>query len=85
MNTALDCVPCLLRQALESVRLVSKDPVVHEQVMREVLHWAEEMDLNQSPPAMAQRIHRRLRELPDIEDPYLAAKTQQNQISQITT
>jgi len=49
--------------------------------MREVLHWTEEMDLHQSPPAMAQRIHRRLREITGIEDPYLAAKTQQNRIS----
>ncbi len=46
--------------------------------MREVLHWTEEMDLNQSPPAMAQRIHRRLREITGIDDPYLAAKTRQN-------
>jgi hypothetical protein len=60
---------------------VSTDPVVHEQVMREVLHWAEEMDLNQSPPAMAQRIHRRLREITGIDDPYLAAKTRLNRIA----
>ncbi len=49
--------------------------------MREVLHWTEEMDLNQSPPAMAQRIHRRLREITGIDDPYLAAKTRQNCIA----
>lgn len=81
MNTSLDCIPCLLRQALEAVRLVSADPVVHEQVMREVLQWAKEMDLNQSPPALAQRIHRRLREITGIGDPYLAAKTRLNRIS----
>jgi len=81
MNTSLDCIPCLLRQALEAARLVSADPVVHEQVIREILHWAAEMDLNQSPPFMAQRIHRRLREITGIDDPYLAAKTRLNRIS----
>lgn len=81
MNTSLDCIPCLLRQALEAARLVSADSAIHEQVMREVLNWAEEMDLKQSPPAMAQRIHRRLREITGIDDPYLSVKTRQNQIS----
>jgi len=66
---------------LEAARLASVDPVVHEQIMREVLHWAEEMDLNQSPPVMAQRIHRRLREITGIDDPYLAAKNRQNCIA----
>jgi damage-control phosphatase, subfamily I len=74
MNTSLDCIPCLLRQALEAARLVSDDPVFHEQVMREVLGWVKEIDLTQSPPAMAQRIHRRLRQITGIEDPYLSAK-----------
>ncbi|MBN1303645.1 MAG: DUF89 family protein [Anaerolineales bacterium] len=81
MNTSLDCIPCLLRQALEAARQVSKDPALHEQVVREVLQWAGEMDLNQSPPAVAQRFHRRLREITGIEDPYLEAKTQQNRIA----
>lgn len=49
--------------------------------MHEVLHWVEEMDMKQSPPAMAQRIHRRLRQITGIDDPYLAVKTRQNRIS----
>lgn len=80
MHTSLDCVPCLLRQALEASRLVSADPGIHKQIMREVLHWAYQMDLNQSPPFMAQHFHRRLRELTGITDPYRAAKRQANQV-----
>jgi damage-control phosphatase, subfamily I len=77
----LDCLPCILRQALEAARLVSDDPVFQEQVMREVLHWSEEMDLNQPPPAMAQRIHRRLRAIMGIDDPYFSAKAHHNRIA----
>ena len=40
MNTSLDCIPCLFRQALEAVRLITDAPVIHERVMREILHWA---------------------------------------------
>ncbi len=69
MKTSLDCIPCLLKQALVAARLISADPVIHEQILLEALRWSEEMDLNQSPPAMAQRIHRRLRELTGTDDP----------------
>ncbi len=81
MKTSLDCIPCLLRQTLEAARLVSADPAVHEQLMREVLRWTAEMDLNQSPPAMAQRIHRRLRAITGQDDPYLEAKTRHNHLA----
>lgn len=81
MNTSLDCIPCLLRQTLDAAKLVSADPAVHEQVMRDTLHWVKDMDLSQSPPVIAQRIHRRLREITGVDDPYLAAKTRQNCIA----
>lgn len=81
MHTSLDCIPCILRQALQAARLASTDPVVHEQIMREVLHWAIDMDMNQSPPQMAQRIHRRLRQITGENDPYFAPKARLNDIS----
>lgn len=81
MKTSLDCIPCLLRQSLDAARLVSPYPSVHEQIIRDVLHWTGEMDLNQSPPAIAQRIHRRLRELVGVTDPYREAKNWQNRVA----
>lgn len=81
MKTSLDCIPCILRQSLDAARMVSKDPKVHENILREVLGWAGEMDLSQSPPAMAQRIHRRLREIAGVDDPYRETKDWQNFIA----
>lgn len=78
MKTSLDCIPCLIRQALEAARLVSTDSAVHEHIIRDVLRWGGEMDLDQSPPAMSQRIHRRLRELTGADDPYRDAKDRLN-------
>lgn len=46
--------------------------------MRKILHWAGGMDLNQSPPAVAQYIHRQLHQITGIADPYRAAKARQN-------
>jgi uncharacterized protein with ATP-grasp and redox domains len=81
MKTSLDCIPCLLRQSLDAARLVSTNPSVHEHVIRVALGWAVEMDLNQSPPAMAQRIHRRLREITGVDDPYRETKDWQNRLA----
>ena len=81
MNTALDCIPCLLRQALEAARMVSADPAVHEATLRDVLHRASEMDLGAPPPAVAQKIHRRLRQITGLADPYRAVKDWHNRLA----
>ncbi len=74
MKISLDCIPCFVRQALDAARLASPDPGIHERILREVLLWAAEMDMNQTAPAMGQRIHRRLREIVGSEDPYRVTK-----------
>ena len=81
MKTSLDCIPCIVRQALDAARLVSTNPAVHEQILREVLDWTGEMDLDQTPPVIAQRIHRRLREITGVYDPYREAKDRHNRIA----
>ncbi len=81
MKTYLDCVPCFLRQSLEAARIVSQDVQLHERTVREVLRLAAELDLGESPPFVAQRIHRRLRELTGAEDPYRSAKTRFNRMA----
>lgn len=74
MKTCLDCIPCFVRQALEAARFVTDEPALQEQVLREVLALVAKLDLRQSPPAVAQSIHRRLRELTGRDDPYAHVK-----------
>ena len=81
MKTTLDCIPCFVRQALEAARMVSDETAVHERIVREVLRWTSEMDLTQSPPVLAQRIHRRLREIAGSTDPYLEEKAHFNRMA----
>ena len=81
MKTCLDCVPCFLRQSLEAVRGVSEDVRVHEQIVRDVLRMTAELDLERPPPFVAQAIHRRLRELTGVKDPYQAAKRHFNRMA----
>jgi uncharacterized protein with ATP-grasp and redox domains len=61
--------------------MVSDDPAVHEQIIREVFGWISKMDLADSPPALAQRIHTRLREVSGVDDPYAKDKREHNQLA----
>jgi len=81
MKTFLDCIPCLIRQSLDSVRLVTPDEAVHRQVVREVLQATSRMDLDQPPAAMAQIVHRRIRELCRNGDPYRSSKDRFNRLA----
>jgi len=74
VRTSLQCVPCLVRQALEAASFVVPDNSVRERVLRETLRSLAESDFILSPPALAQIIHRRLRDISGSDDPYRAAK-----------
>jgi len=81
MKTFFDCIPCIVRQTLDSVRLATPDETVHERVLREVLRIAAEMDLHQTPPEMAQWIHRRIRKHVGQSDPYRQIKDRFNRMA----
>lgn len=80
MQTALDCVPCLVRQSLDASRAVSDDPAVHREVVRDMLRWTAEEDLGGSPVLLGQRLHRRIRALTGVADAYRAEKDRHNDI-----
>jgi len=74
-------MPCLLRQALEAVRMATDDPDVQRQVMRQALSFLADANLHESPPRMAQQLHRLVREETGAEDPYREAKARHNAIA----
>jgi len=81
MKTTLDCIPCFVRQSLNAVRMVTTDPALQERFLREVLQWMVHIDMHLPPPVMAQRIHRRLKEIVGNPDPYFAVKRQSNRMA----
>ena len=81
MKTYFDCIPCAVRQVLDAVRMITDDEAVHEKVLRESLGMWQTMDLRQSPPEMAQKIHRFLREATGVADPYYEVKQRYNRLA----
>ena len=81
MNTYLDCVPCFLRQSLEAARATTEKVDLHERIVRDVLLMTAELRLDRPPALVGQAIHRRLRELTGVNDPYRAAKKHFNRLA----
>jgi uncharacterized protein with ATP-grasp and redox domains len=61
--------------------MVVPDDIERKRLMHNVLEWMSDIDLDASPPAAVQMIHRRLRGLLPSNDPYRAAKDRQNNLA----
>jgi len=74
MRTFLTCIPCIVRQTLEAVQLVTDSEQIQHRALRDVLRLLAEADLEQSPPHIVQMAQRRVRAVVGVEDPYRRAK-----------
>ncbi len=81
MKTHFDCIPCAIRQVLDSIRMITDDEVMHEKVLRKALGLWHDMDMRESPPAVARKVHRMLREMTGVADPYLELKQRYNRLA----
>ncbi len=74
MRTALACLTCHLRMAVEvAERVFADDPQAQERLVRDALRIAADADLERPPPMIAAAIQRRVRQLCG-GDPYAAIK-----------
>ena len=74
MQSSLTCVPCVVRQTLEAVRLATDNERIQHRVLCDVLRLLAEAGLEQSPPHIVQIAQRRIRTIVGVEDPYRRAK-----------
>ncbi len=70
-----------MRQALEAMRFSTDDVSLQQRFMREIFLCAADLDFAQAPPSFAQKIHRRLRDITDVKDPYLKVKQSFNSLA----
>ena len=78
MELNLDCIPCLQRQALKAIREVTDDHVKQEEILREVIDTLIETDWHKTPPELAHRIHKIVRDRTQNPDPYEKLKKESN-------
>ncbi|MDD3925179.1 MAG: ARMT1-like domain-containing protein [bacterium] len=81
MITTVECLPCLLRQAIDTMQRFDVPLTDQQAVMQEIMYVLSTMDVRQSAPAMAQRIHRLIRVRVGDDDPYRAIKDESNALA----
>ena len=78
MRIYLDCLPCLLRQALEAARAATKDENIHRQVINSVAGIIPQFSLGLRPPEIAQQGYRLIYRITGNSDPFRQAKVEAN-------
>ena len=81
MITSVDCLPCLVRQAIDTAKRVGMPPSGQQTLVQEVLHLLSTVDLRQPSPLIGQRIQRLIREMVQLDDPYRAIKAESNALA----
>ncbi|MFW5798432.1 MAG: ARMT1-like domain-containing protein, partial [Planctomycetota bacterium] len=78
MNAWLDCVPCCIRQGLNTIRHISDDGDQHREVVHRIVTRLVGVTLEQTPAALSDVAYRVVEEVTGNPDPYLEEKRQSN-------
>ncbi|NOR25283.1 MAG: DUF89 family protein [Desulforhopalus sp.] len=79
MKTHADCLPCLLRQALQVARINNCSEAQQLHILQAVSSVIAGLDLMKSPPASAHPIYQKIAEITGCEDPYYEKKLESNE------
>jgi damage-control phosphatase, subfamily I len=78
MKASLECLECVVRQALRTARMAGDDPEMHRQVVNAAVADIPGMDLNSSPAVLSLNLYHYAQQLSGVADPYREIKYQQN-------
>ena len=74
MKSHLECIPCYIRQSLDTARKLRLDEARVESLLRETLVLVSKLDWDLPPPVIGRDIHRVIRALTGNDDPYREQK-----------
>jgi uncharacterized protein with ATP-grasp and redox domains len=80
MKTYLDCLPCLMSQALKAARVATDDEEVHRRVLDAIAGIIPGLPLGLTPPEIAQQGYRVIYQIIGDSDPFRKAKVEANQM-----
>ena len=78
MQTALECLPCFLKQTLQAARLSTPDPFLQLQIMGQVAQLLSRIDLKLSPPENSIAVYNLIAEISGCADPFAGIKEESN-------
>lgn len=82
MSAFYDCIPCLVRQALDASRMADADELVQESVLRSVLKIFSQTSFTQYPAQLGYIAHNIVKRETGCDDPYHQMKLEYNELAQ---
>lgn len=76
MKTYLDCIPCMMEQALQTGRIATKDESKIKELLDAVGNRIKDIPMENTPPETATFIYQKIKEITGINDPYKKIKEQ---------
>ena len=76
MKTYLDCIPCMMEQALQTGRIATSDESKIKELLDAVGDRIKDIPLENTPPETATFIYQKIKEITGINDPYQKIKEQ---------
>jgi len=78
LRTYLDCLPCLLGQALRAVRAATDDEKLQRRVLNSIASMIPNLSLGFRPPEIAQQGYQLIYQITGNNDPFHQAKVEAN-------
>lgn len=78
MKTAVECLPCFIRQALQVAKLIGCNDETQQQVVISVAALLGQLNLDRTPPANAIRVYDAIAAVTRCADPYHVLKKESN-------
>jgi len=70
MKTYLDCLPCMMNQALRTARISTNDETKIKQVLDEVGTMIKDIPMHHTPVQSGVLVYQKIREITGVVDPY---------------
>ncbi len=81
MKSSLDCLACVVQQALRAARAATDDPELQRRIVTEVAKRVPDLDVGASPAVNSQYAYDLTAEISGNRDPYKDAKRVQNELA----
>jgi len=78
MKAKPDCIACMFRQTLNTVRLLTSDPEIQMRALTRTAEWVTRLSLNNSPALLSKPVYLIVSEVTGVKDPYNKLKKETN-------
>lgn len=82
MKIAFECIPCIIRQAVEVAKEVTDDIDKQQQIIKKSLNEISKIDFSETAPVISRAIHNHAKAISNNRDPYKKLKQDHNIIAE---